>query len=109
MYNLVAAKSGVKLKESAADTKFSMVTRSGKLTRITAAHVPLTNLLSQVEGYAGRPVFDKTGLTRTYDFELDWAPDSLSVQGLDAAAPDSSGPWPFTALQEQLGLKLEPS
>jgi bla regulator protein blaR1 len=109
VYNLVTAKSGSKLKESASDTKFEMNTRAGKLTRITAAHAPLKNLIGQVEGYAGRPVFDKTGLTGTYDFELDFVPDSLSTAGLDAAAPEAAGASLFTALQEQLGLKLEPA
>jgi len=45
----------------------------------------------------GRTVIDKTGLTGTYDFSLDWAP-------LNAA--DAAGPSLFTAIEEQLGLKL---
>jgi uncharacterized protein (TIGR03435 family) len=41
-----------------------------------------------------QPIVDKTGLTGTFDFTLQWS--------------DSEGPSLFTALQEQLGLKLEP-
>jgi len=50
----------------------------------------------------GRPVIDQTGLTGSYDFKVDWAVD-------DAIAPNdpSAGPSVFTALQEQLGLKLD--
>ena len=49
----------------------------------------------------GRTVVDKTGLTGNYDFKMTFTPD----MGLQGAAGD--GPSIFTALQEQLGLKLE--
>jgi uncharacterized protein (TIGR03435 family) len=99
VYNLVVGKNGPKLKESGAGAKFSMVTRTGKQSnRITASHATMTNLLSQLY-FAGRPVFDKTGLTGAYDFEIEFA---------DPSATDSSSPSLFTAVQEQLGLKLEP-
>ena len=71
-------------------------------------------LLSQ---QLGRTVVDKTGLTGHYDFTLQWTPDESQgpmfkgAEGGQAPAsappPDSSGPSIFTALQEQLGLKLE--
>ncbi|HEY1757755.1 MAG TPA: TIGR03435 family protein [Bryobacteraceae bacterium] len=101
VYNLVIGKNASKLKESAADTKFSMMVRSigAHGIRIMAQHAPMTNLLNQLPLYAKRPVFDKTGLTGFYDFELEWADDSLE---------DAGGPSLFTALQDQLGLKLEP-
>ncbi len=102
VYNLIVGKNGPKLKTSAADTQFSMQVNGGKGIRITAAHVPLARLVSQIGYYTGRPPFDKTGLTETYDFELDFASEGL-------AAPDSSGASIFTAVQEQLGLKFEPS
>jgi uncharacterized protein (TIGR03435 family) len=53
----------------------------------------------------GRTVIDQTGLTGGYEFTLNWTPD----QGLmrdGAPSADDSGPSLFTALQEQLGLKL---
>jgi uncharacterized protein (TIGR03435 family) len=50
----------------------------------------------------GRPVLDKTDLKSPYDITLDWAPDGIGATGAD------SGPSIFTAVQEQLGLKLEP-
>jgi uncharacterized protein (TIGR03435 family) len=49
----------------------------------------------------GRTVVDKTGLTGIYDIDLTWTPDST------VASTELSGPSLFTAIQEQLGLKLE--
>ena len=56
-----------------------------------------------VRTFAGLPgmeriIVDKTGLTGSFDFDLDWTQDPSA---------DASGPSLFTALQEQLGLKLE--
>ena len=50
----------------------------------------------------GRPVVDRSGLTADYDFELRWTPDADRARPVD---PDL--PTLFTALREQLGLKLE--
>lgn len=72
-------------------------------------------LLSQA---LGQPVVDKTGLTGNYDFTLKWNPDQKQApmlndtEGNQSSADsitsmDSSGPSIFTALQEQLGLKLQ--
>jgi uncharacterized protein (TIGR03435 family) len=51
----------------------------------------------------GRPVLNKSDLKGPYDITLDWTPDSVAANGAD------SGPSIFTAVQEQLGLKLEPT
>jgi uncharacterized protein (TIGR03435 family) len=56
--------------------------------------------LARALATSGRPVVDATGLTGSFDFELTWTPD-------DAAAP-GGGASLFTAVQEQLGLRLEP-
>lgn len=65
----------------------------------------------------GRPVFDKTGLTGRFDYHLEFEPDETMPGFHDgelsgsagAALPDPAGPSIFTALQQQLGLKLEPA
>jgi uncharacterized protein (TIGR03435 family) len=60
----------------------------------------LTYCLS--EGLAGRMVIDKTGLTANYNIDLQWTP-------VDQDTTPDAGPTLFTALEEQLGLKLVPS
>jgi uncharacterized protein (TIGR03435 family) len=63
-------------------------------------------------GDLGRIVVDKTGLTGRYDFTLKWTPDNQQQAQAGpppaAPSPESSGASLFTAIQEQLGLKLEP-
>ena len=54
-----------------------------------------------------QPVIDRTGLSGRFDISLDWAPDDLQSAG--NPQPDNSAAFPdlFTALKDQLGLKLE--
>ena len=58
-------------------------------------------------GQVQRAVIDRIGLTGTWDIDLTFSPDGGVAA--PAAAPQDSGPSLFTALQEQLGLRLEPS
>lgn len=74
--------------------------------------VPLSQLANLLSPRVERPVDDRTGLTGMYAFDLRWSADSSSPTagsgGLpSAAAPDSLPTSIFTAVQEQLGLKLE--
>jgi uncharacterized protein (TIGR03435 family) len=59
-----------------------------------------------------RPVVDKTGIAGEYDFTLKWTPDESQFNGMGFHVPVPEGTTPlpelFTAIQEQLGLKLEP-
>ena len=59
-----------------------------------------------------KPVVDKTGLTGEFNFTLKWTPDESQFNGMGfrVPVPDGTAPLPglFTAIQEQLGLKLEP-
>jgi uncharacterized protein (TIGR03435 family) len=71
-------------------------TRNGR-ARVTAKDVPIEKLADLLSGQAGRPVFDSTGLAGNYSFVLYFTPES----------GDSSEPFLFAALQQQLGLKLE--
>ena len=64
---------------------------------MTFQKYPIGGLAGTLSGFLGSPVRDQTGLTGTYDFTLEWPQDPS----------DSSGPSIFTAVEEQLGLKLE--
>jgi uncharacterized protein (TIGR03435 family) len=83
--------------------------------RVSARGVSIPQLVSGLARLmpdVGRLVVDRTGLTGTYDMDLTWTSDQLPSADRDAtpmpAAPiDPDGPSLFTALQEQLGLKLE--
>jgi len=63
---------------------------------------PLISLVANLPDATGRLVVDKTGLTGNYDITLKWTPDDQ--RGTDDAALSI-----FTALEEQLGLKLLPA
>ena len=75
-----------------------------------AVHGLGLNSLLTVSRDAGRPIVDKTGLSGAFDWELTWTPQSFLGRAFDHErfpTIDSEGPSIFTALQEQLGLKLE--
>jgi uncharacterized protein (TIGR03435 family) len=65
----------------------------------------LAALTTWLSSQLGRPIVDKTGLTGKYDIDLHWTPDP-GPGSVDATSTDASGPSIFTAVQEQLGLKL---
>jgi uncharacterized protein (TIGR03435 family) len=64
-------------------------------------------LVSMLSNYFDRPVLDETGLTGLYKFDLTWTPDPPPNADPSAVAQGPAGPSLFTALEEQLGLKLE--
>ena len=112
VFNLVVAKNGPQLKENVTDAKVSMAMRDGRLFRIRAVHAPLRNLVDELSNPnhgTGRMVFDKTGLTGFYDFEIEWASNDLASARPDGLLSDAVGQSVFAALQERLGLRLEPA
>ncbi|HXB69252.1 MAG TPA: TIGR03435 family protein [Candidatus Acidoferrales bacterium] len=56
-----------------------------------------------------RPVINKTGVVGLFDFHLEYTPDEPSFQPRGGDSADPAGPSIFIALQQQLGLKLEPA
>lgn len=126
VFALVVAKNGPKLRaakdidEYAKVRNAKMAAEPGPAPRggiwasrggitLTSATMPM--LAAVLSRQVGRPVIDKTGLSGSYDCELKWTPDPSEgplPPGPDAPPPlPSSGPALFTALLEQLGLKLE--
>jgi uncharacterized protein (TIGR03435 family) len=74
--------------------------RGGNRT-MSGRAVTMEGLTGTLSNVTGRPVVDKTGLSGKYDYRLEYAPEDNSVDA------DPTGPSIFTAVQEQLGLKLE--
>ena len=87
--------------------------------RLGAAGIEIGRVVPMLARMLERTIIDKTGLTAKYDIQLHWTPDpSQMMQGPFGGGPpppgapapppiDPNGPSIFTALQEQLGLKLE--
>jgi len=69
---------------------------------LSGKSIPLSQLATSLGPFVSRFTVDKTGVTGRFDVELTWTPDPVSPN----TATDSPGPSIFTALQEQLGLKL---
>lgn len=137
VYELVVGKGGPKFKEASKDAAvksndeilpkdkndlpvgyertihgYRMLMKSGQV-KIHADGESMQELASSLWSVAGRPVLDRTGLTGEYEFDLTFAAE---IPGTRPASPPSSvasapegdaGPSLFSAVQEQLGLRLE--
>jgi len=99
IYALVVAKNGPKLAAAPANAESDWTMGPIKLT---ATAMKTSEIAKALSSSLGRMVVDKTSLTGDYTFTLQWASDLES-----SAATASDGPSIFTAIQEQLGLKLE--
>ena len=100
VFALVAGKNGPKLSDPDPSKPGMRTTGNATGLHITAWQSTMQQLADQLSNTAGRPVLDKTGLAGAYAYKLDFNPD--------VAAPDSGIPTMSTAVQDQLGLRLEP-
>jgi uncharacterized protein (TIGR03435 family) len=100
VYALVVAKNGSTLKVATNPSKEPGLNtnKSSHLGRMIGTNAPVSYLSSNLGNQLSHPVIDKTGLQGKYDWTLVWDPDP---------SPDSTEPSLFTAVQEQLGLKLK--
>jgi bla regulator protein blaR1 len=112
VYALVVSKGGSKLQPA---QEGGPVRTQWLRNQITGEGVQIQMLTPALASILGRPVIDKTGLTGNFDFKLEWTPDPSQgfgnfgppPPGVDAAPSVPSSPSIFTAVQEQLGLRLE--
>jgi uncharacterized protein (TIGR03435 family) len=116
VYALTVAKGGPKLKESTAppgELPYLINTiypeeKGGVHALLPARNATMAQFTAMLQrGVLDRMVLDKTGLTGTYDFELEWTPDESQFGGQLPRSVESTRPSLFTAMQEQLALKLE--
>ena len=102
VYDLTVARGGPRFSESVRHGVEPHL-ETGR-TEYSATDASILGLSYFLEEVVERTVIDKTGLTGAYDLHLQWAPDLT-----EGAAGSGSFPSIFTALQEQLGLKLQPN
>jgi uncharacterized protein (TIGR03435 family) len=114
IYQLEITKGGPKLKESATPDAPPTVgpgvvyPQRIVLPARNATMVDFASLLQRA--ILDRPVVDKTGLSARYDFDLDWAPDETQFGGdVPSASAEAPSPPLFSAVQQQLGLRLVPT
>lgn len=110
VYALIVSKDGPRLNQTPPEKRYNdtIYKGSGLVLESVPGHLKAQDMsmpkIADLLHYsAGRLVIDKTKLTGHYDISLNWTPDNLPV------TPSNSA-WPslFTAIQEQLGLKLQP-
>jgi uncharacterized protein (TIGR03435 family) len=106
VYALTVAKGGEKMTPSAGDPNGlpdENDRENGGERTMQATHVSMADFALLLKFFLDRPVVDQTGLTGRYDFRLQWTFDETK-----APSDGSAAPGVFTAIGEQLGLKLEP-
>jgi len=108
VYELVVGNKGPKFKESAHDaTSAERIRADGRNWEATLSKASMGDLVHLLDGngYLDRPALDKTGLTGTYDIKLTYTPD---IPPNRRGEPDPNDISIFGAVQDQLGLKLQP-
>lgn len=112
VYAITVAKTGSKMTKSAADPNGLPGLGMRALGNLSANNANMQDFAQMLQSVVlDRPVVDQTGLSGRFDFSLRWTPDETQFTNLGIkvpvppATPDSP-PDLFTALQEQLGLKI---
>lgn len=127
VYFLLPAKNGVKIEEFKEgscenyDPNQPALVRSGPggqlrtfcgnfmigPSQLFGSKINMAMLSDALSNLLGRTVIDKTGFAGSFNVRLQYASDAVAIAGPNAPAPDPSAPTIFTALQEQLGLRLD--
>ena len=106
VYTLAIDKAGSKLIEhDEKDTHYEPIQPAGP-GKLAANNVALFSLCLTLSNFLDRNIIDKTGLTKHYDFKLEWALEPRPGADGAAAPPPTDGPPLLQAVREQLGLKL---
>jgi len=105
VYELVVGKNGSKLKAAPADER--EVTRgTGPANPKGTMTTPVAMLIGLLSNLVDRPILDKTGMAGSYEYPiLDWVQLQRTAKGV--ADDTATGESVFTAVQDQLGLKLQ--
>ncbi len=99
-YVLTVDKRGLRLRKSAPDDVLRLsLTSNGGLRKFTFAAAPSSSIARKLGGQLKQTVIDRTGLQGEFDGAAEWSDDLTDI--------DSDGPSLFTAVREQLGLRLQ--
>lgn len=113
VYAVVPGKTAAKLTKSEADPNGLPGLGFGGLGKLVARNANMKDFADLLQATVlDRPVVDQTGLSGRWDFTLNWTPDEFQFAGLGVKPPPPTDkpdapPDLFTAIQQQLGLKLE--
>ena len=102
-YDLMVTRKGFKLTAVEDAGNHSTNSKGGHLK---ATRISMPRFAEWITRVVGQPVEDKTGVQGVFTFEMDWSPANSQPPRPDTEFADA-GPSIFTALQEQLGLRLE--
>jgi bla regulator protein BlaR1 len=120
IYSLVVAENGPKLKQAKPGDTYADGLKGPDglplgprmmhivIGGLTVQRLPMTEVAKLLTTQLDHTVLDHTGLTGDYDFTLNWTPDKTQPAGLRGPESNPLGPSIFTAIRQQLGLKLEP-
>jgi uncharacterized protein (TIGR03435 family) len=110
IYALTVTKNGPKLTASAADPNGPPNLAMPARGRFRLRNATMSDLAGELRGTLDRPVIDKTGISGHYDIALNWTVDDFQAarfSGFPAPLDHTEVPDLFTAIQEQLGLRLD--
>ena len=113
VYAIVVGKTGPKLTKSEGDPNGLPGLFFRKLGVLNSRNATMVDFAGLMQGSVlDRPVVDQTGLSGRFDFELKWTPDETQFGGFGVRVPPPAGdaaapPDLYTAIQEQLGLRLQ--
>jgi len=105
IFNLVVAKGGIKFEPK--DNVGNTVDTGRNRLHVSGMQNTVAILARELAQVMGRVVVDKTGVSGSYDLKLRWTPDNAPPPLINGAPDPDPPPDIFTAIQEQLGLKLE--
>ncbi len=115
VYALIVAKGGPKITKCDGDPNGPPALLFRGLGKLPVRNATMADFVSVMQrAVLDRPVVDQTGIEGRYDFVLDWTPDETQFASLGGVPPGlgdkaDAPPDLFTAIQQQAGLKLEPT
>lgn len=109
VYALVKSSDTPKLKESAGNPAGIPTVAFNPSGELSVGNATMANFATFLQRFVlDRPAVDQTGISGHFDLELRWTPDGADTKPNDLTADATAPPNLFTAIREQLGLKLEP-